>query len=200
MNKTPPLLAALRHATEARHRAVERRIELDRFADLGYYARVVATFERFLNGWEPKVACALPPSLRAWFADRSRLALAGNDLRALGIAPARAEDPCAGIGIRDYASALGSMYVIEGSALGGRVLAREAKRHLGLDAAHGAAYFHGWGEQTGARWQEFLALLARESSANPGAAEAACRAACETFDSIDALLAETLASEPEAAA
>ena len=53
----------------------------------------------------------------------------------------------------------GLTYVLEGATLGGRVISRHIERVLGLDAAHGARFFHGYGEQTGAMWKAFRAAL-----------------------------------------
>ncbi len=49
-------------------------------------------------------------------------------------------------------------YVLEGSALGGRVILRQLKP-LGLSEAAGASYFAGDGPETGRRWTTFLARL-----------------------------------------
>ncbi|WP_167856883.1 biliverdin-producing heme oxygenase [Hymenobacter aquaticus] len=51
---------------------------------------------------------------------------------------------------------LGSMYVLEGSTLGGQVLARQ----LANAGIAGRAYFTGNGEQTGPLWKSFCQLLA----------------------------------------
>ena len=62
----------------------------------------------------------------------------------------------------DLAAVLGSLYVIEGSALGGRVIAPQLKRTLGLTQGAGASYFHGFGGETAAMWSNFRVLAALE--------------------------------------
>jgi heme oxygenase (biliverdin-IX-beta and delta-forming) len=54
----------------------------------------------------------------------------------------------------------GSLYVVEGSALGGRVLASRLDRLLGAGAVGGRRFFIGHGSDTGALWRGFLADLA----------------------------------------
>lgn len=82
-----------------------------------------------------------------------------NDLEVMGIhtpvpAPGR---PFAGsIKVTDLAAALGYMYVIEGSMLGGQVLLRQVKKKLGFDENHGASFFGGYGADTGKYWKRFL--------------------------------------------
>jgi heme oxygenase (biliverdin-IX-beta and delta-forming) len=53
----------------------------------------------------------------------------------------------------------GCLYVLEGSALGGRVISKRVKQTLGLGPATGGAYFHGLGRQTASHWSNFLTAL-----------------------------------------
>lgn len=53
--------------------------------------------------------------------------------------------------------ALGIVYVIEGSTLGGRVILKNISGVLGYDEANGAQYFSGYGNTTGSHWKNFLA-------------------------------------------
>ena len=55
--------------------------------------------------------------------------------------------------------ALGMLYVLEGSTLGGRIISKHILKTLGYDFHTGAAYFNGYGDQTGAYWKNFLAVL-----------------------------------------
>ncbi len=77
-------------------------------------------------------------------------------------------------------SVLGALYVVEGSALGGRSLARGLDRLLGPGTPHGRRFFEGRGQETGAAWRAFLVRLehaSRESSARAAVIESAV----ETF-------------------
>jgi heme oxygenase len=54
------------------------------------------------------------------------------------------------------------MYVVEGSTLGGRLIARQVERGLGLGSNNGCSYFQCYGEQVGPMWKAFgTTLLAR---------------------------------------
>ncbi|RZJ76150.1 MAG: heme oxygenase [Flavobacterium sp.] len=55
--------------------------------------------------------------------------------------------------------ALGIMYVVEGSTLGGRVILKNIKESLGYGENNGARYFAGYGGQTGSRWKMFLEVM-----------------------------------------
>jgi heme oxygenase len=64
-----------------------------------------------------------------------------------------------GFGLPTSGHGLGCLYVLEGSALGGRVISKRVKLTLGLGPATGGAYFHGLGRQTASHWSEFLTAL-----------------------------------------
>ena len=57
------------------------------------------------------------------------------------------------------AFALGIMYVIEGSSLGGRVILKNISGALGHSEESGARYFAGYGGETGSHWKNFLSQL-----------------------------------------
>jgi heme oxygenase (biliverdin-IX-beta and delta-forming) len=49
----------------------------------------------------------------------------------------------------------GSLYVIEGSTLGGQVISRHLKGKFDLDETKGAAFFSGYGKETGKMWNGY---------------------------------------------
>lgn len=160
-----------------------------------HYGRMLQVFDAFLAGWEPAVAAALPARWHRWLASRSRRPFLQQDLHALGLAPA-------GIAphvppLSTAAAAWGSLYVMEGSALGGQVITRSLAE-AGLHPHRGTAYFHGWGAATGPMWRDFRALLELQLVAPEAAAEA-CDAACRTFDTLSNLLESALHERAPAA-
>jgi heme oxygenase len=59
----------------------------------------------------------------------------------------------------DVAEALGVMYVLEGSTLGGKILYKHMHQYLNMDAENGASYFYGYGSKTGILWKNFIAAF-----------------------------------------
>lgn len=55
--------------------------------------------------------------------------------------------------------AIGIMYVVEGSTLGGRFILKNIQDALGYDETNGASYFAGYGNKTGSHWKKFLKEL-----------------------------------------
>ncbi|MDC8014397.1 biliverdin-producing heme oxygenase [Tahibacter soli] len=89
-----------------------------------------------------------------------------------------------GLSLDGPAAALGSMYVLEASALGGLVVARAVSGQHGLGPSHGARYFVGWGERTGTLWREFRATLDAELGDADHLSDRACAAAVATFEAL----------------
>ena len=122
------------------------------------YGRALQVLHSVRAGWEPGLDAMLPGERGA------HLSWLDADLRHLGLRPLA---PAETVGVGDVGGAWGVRYVLEGSALGGQVLVREAGA-LGMGAAAGARYFAGSGRETGARWSGFLARM--ESAPVGGAA------------------------------
>ncbi|QLQ37283.1 biliverdin-producing heme oxygenase [Micromonospora robiginosa] len=178
-----PMLAALRDGTRDQHAAVERRLGLpDRIRTR---ADLVAVLTALLDAWAP-----LERDLAA--ADWSGLpldprlgeaaALLRADLATLGGDPARPVSS-SGLDLASVARAAGGRYVLLGSALGGRVIAPEVERRLGLRAGEATGFFRRVGGAPGRDWRAFrLAVAGREWSA--GETADAVDAARSTFDLI----------------
>lgn len=181
-------LLALRRATHERHARIDSLMDLRRMGDRGRYGRILQAFHAFLAPWEQSVASALPAHRHAWLHGRSRRHFLQEDLAALALRPLA--DTPAVPRLQGNAAAWGSLYVIEGSALGGQVISR-ALAGEGLVPGKGSSYFHGWGDDTPGMWRDFRSELRSELAA-PACVEAACAAACATFDALTAHLHRTL--------
>ena len=187
---------ALRNATAARHRILESALPLASLPlEAALYGRALAGFEVFLQAWEPRIRSALPLRLHGWLTTRSRYELVRADIERLRCERTRLaaslKKACVasvdGIELRGACAiyaAFGSMYVMEGSALGGQVIAKVARDSLGIHARNGGAYFTGHGAATAAGWRSFLGLLEAEVGCEPLPRSAACKAAEQTFDAL----------------
>lgn len=91
---------------------------------------------------------------------KSRLII--GDLLATGLSEAEIDAlPVHRFEFSSIAEALGIMYVLEGSTLGGKILYRHVHEVLGLTPENGASYFWGYGAQTGNLWKSFISSLAQ---------------------------------------
>jgi heme oxygenase len=60
-----------------------------------------------------------------------------------------------------FEEAVGILYVLEGSSLGGQVMLRQATLLPGISAIAGARFFAGHGDRTAQMWNDFVAILNR---------------------------------------
>jgi heme oxygenase len=109
---------------------------------------------------------------------RSKWAWLEQDLRALGVDAPRQLPACQALpALSSRAACFGCLYVLEGSTLGGQVIARHLSATLGLGANTGARYFTGYAGETAAMWRAFRSSLAafaeEESTLAPGVIESA---------------------------
>ena len=198
------VLSELRLTTRAEHDRIERILRLAEPMPIERYGAILRGFDAFLRAWEPRIHAALPERLQGWFRARRRGGFAsadvewlrseaGLDLRDMR-APAAATLPLGGL-----PEVLGSLYVIESAAPGGRVIAPQLKRTLGLAQGRGASYFHGFGGETGVMWNNFRVLAALEVGESSRATVLACQGAKRTFAALIELFAP-LAADAEPAA
>jgi heme oxygenase (biliverdin-IX-beta and delta-forming) len=187
-------IAELRLTTRADHDRIEQILRLDQPMALERYAAIMAGFDAFLRAWEPRIHDALPERLQPWFRPRRRGGFASADLEWLrdvaGIEPPDYRAPmAAALPLIDLSQVLGSLYVIEGLALDGRVVAPRLKRTLGLDQGRGASHFHGFGGDTGVMWANFRVLASLEIGDSPRETVRACQSARRTFAALFELFA-----------
>jgi heme oxygenase (biliverdin-IX-beta and delta-forming) len=182
-------LTELRLTTRAEHDRIERVLSLAEPMTMARYAAIMSGFDAFLRVWEPRVQDALPARLQPWFRVRRRGGLASADVAWLrdeaGEAPpAMSAKAAATLPLDHLVQLLGSIYVIEGSALGGRLIAPHLRKTLGVGPGHGASYFHGFGGQAGQMWRDYRVLASLEIGESSNAMARACRSAKRTFGAL----------------
>ena len=154
-----PLLDLLRSATRAAHTSLEDALGLlEPPLSRRRFVHALQAFHAFHVMWEPQVmALAADPRL---LEPRSKLSALERDLGALGLPVATS--PRKGGFDLDYlstpAAAWGSLYVIEGSTLGGQVISK-ALRTAAWAPDGGLTYFNPYGRRTAAMWAEFREAL-----------------------------------------
>jgi len=171
----PSLRWVLRTATQGVHDRMHRHAGFAAIQDatigLADYRDLIVRLYGFYVPFE--AATAIGPGRSRWLA---------GDLEALGLErPLQALPKCPHVPCLDSAHLrLGAMYVAEGSALGGRDLARSLDRLLGKDVTEGRRFFTGRGAGTGEAWRGYLAQLSAAPSEPPVRAEI-IKGAVETF-------------------
>jgi len=104
-----------------------------------------------------------------------------DDVTAGGYAPATIPRCAAMPRFATPARQLGALYVVDGSTLGGRRLARHLEPLLGYLGMRGRRFFLGRGAETSEAWNALLARLA-SAEGTPAVREEIVEAAVTTFD------------------
>lgn len=176
------LLERVKIETALAHDRIEQGFDLGaRTSSPSAYRDLLARLYGFHAAWEPRAEAALAHA--EFFHGRRKVDLLRTDLHELGMTDSdiRQLALCVPtVPMRTPADAFGSMYVVEGSTLGGILIARHVERRLGLGLNNGCSYFRCYGEAVGPMWKAFgTTLLAH---CGPRDEKAVVTAARRTFD------------------
>lgn len=183
------VMAMLKSGTAAQHQNVENLMPFFREQfSLQDYTQTLAAFLGFFEPVEQALRDATDwAAVGIDIQQRSRAHLLRNDLQALGLSAAEiASLPRASSlpPMDNLESALGCLYVLEGSTLGGQVIGRELARRFGIDASTGASFFLSHGSGVGDMWREFC-FVVRRHAGQPDSRQLAIEAAKQTFASLE---------------
>jgi heme oxygenase len=184
---TVDLATRLRFETTDAHQDLEDKLALlRRPPDRQRFMAVLERFHGFHAVWEEAIRHR--SRYAAFHASRSRLPHLRRDLAALGRTSAEmarlpeCREAEALVSADD--AALGSLYVLEGSTLGGQVIGRELAG-AGWLPPGGLTYFNPYGHRTGEMWRSFRSWLSVQDVDHKAAAEGARR----TFRLLEAWVA-----------
>jgi heme oxygenase (biliverdin-IX-beta and delta-forming) len=138
-----------------------------RLSSIAAYCDLLRTLWQLHAGYEAAFAGQPWSSGPIDFAARCRSDMLLTDLRALGAADIP-HSP-SHVPVADLLDAIGCLYVLEGSTLGGQIILRRAGEGLGLTAAGGAGFFHGYGARTGAMWRQLIDAINHIPADSPDA-------------------------------
>lgn len=179
----------LKSETKPFHRAVEsahyQRALSSGNLSLAQYARYLNILLGIHSQWETQ--CATYPDWAQYgirIEERSRIPQLHMDLAHMGIAVA----PAVGVSWMpgSFAQAAGLMYVLEGSTLGGNILAeRVPKIFAGQVAAECTHYFRAYGSETMRLWREYCDFLDRFGEAHADLQAECIAAASSAFTALE---------------
>lgn len=161
-----PASALLRSATQDRHRRIERTPALGRLFDEDYtlaeYRALLARLYGFYVVVEPALAGWLG-GVEPWAGfEQSRSKRLGEDLAGLGMevgALDRLARHPAPLWIASMNHALGTLYVLEGAALGGQVIKARLIQRFGAGVEATARFHTGDSGRVPSRWAGFKTAL-----------------------------------------
>lgn len=152
------LLQELRQQTSEQHLRLEQELAIeDRLRDLESYRELLKRFYGWWVPWEARVDASNDQALLGFFEPRRKRQKLRADLLYLGLTACEVNSiELAHVReLKTEAQILGSMYVTEGSTLGGQVITRMIEQKLGLSDGHGYSFYRSYGVQVGSMWREF---------------------------------------------
>lgn len=156
---TQPLSKRLKGLTHETHDKLDKSImtaaSFDSVEGYARFAGVQYLFHRDIHALydDPSLQALLPG-----LADRRRMDLIFADLQDLDATLPEGGDPAFAAGSIDAPTALGWLYVAEGSNMGAALLRKEAAK-IGLSDTHGARHLAPSAEGPAAHWRAFTAAL-----------------------------------------
>jgi heme oxygenase len=172
-------LGYMREATHDLHQQLEER--LDVIAQLSDPSRRATLIERYAALYLPSDDALMP-----WLKEIADLDH-GSRSRTPLLARFAGEQVLPPFPVPlNEAEALGMLYVLEGSTLGGRFILR-ALAERGIEDPD-LTFLDPYGAETGARWRAFLAVLARETEGDAARINYACLGAVRAFQHAECVL------------
>jgi heme oxygenase len=188
-----PVTALLKQQTAAPHADLEAivRPHLETMAAPEDYASLLIAFHGFFAPLERAIGPWITAQTLPDWPERRKAALLRADLAILlpgsGPLPHTTDLPA----ISSEAAALGALYVMEGSTLGGRSITRMIRQALPALSPDALRFFTGYGADTGTRWVAFQEALTDFADTEEKQAQLIA-AACETFQKFGTWMEQTL--------
>lgn len=151
----------LKKETKKFHDSIESKLESNRLFDGSFtqenYYKMLLVNHQFIKVYEPMIHQLLTAEDHQFLEkiNFGKLALIEKDLMELGLNPLANQTVDA---LKNREEALGALYVIEGSMLGGMVIAKQLKKYPEL-AETSFNYFGYYGQDIGPIWKSFVAYL-----------------------------------------
>lgn len=194
-------MARLKTGTNDAHRFLEKSSCFKRLFASDYqvveYSKLLSYFYGYFQGMESILFADLPAHYRSVLAYRAKTHLLSEDLKAFAIdesgLPVCHDLP----EMQSLAQKLGCLYVLEGSMLGGQVIARHLKGHFGEGLPATALNFYQcYGANLMQEWQGFASFMNRYfETASEEDCVAAIHAANATFMALQTWVDKQAAAE-----
>jgi heme oxygenase (biliverdin-IX-beta and delta-forming) len=188
-------LQQLRSKTAHSHQLIEQNSVSQSLMSQGVtmtqYVQYLKSMYGFVYGFEKQVFPFLKHNELLQIEDRRKVHLIQADLALLNHTAAQPYviDELFSTHYQTVAAALGGMYVLEGSTLGGQIINRHLSKVLGDSVAGKTTYLTAYAGQTGSMWKVFLQLLC-EAGATTAIEDEIIDSAVNTFSLLNTCLSE----------
>jgi heme oxygenase len=176
------LLDKLRTHTASAHQQLEKLLvpRIKQATSAEAYKEILQLFYGYFKPLEDKIEKYIDSTLLSDYEERRKAAAIVADINYLS----GLQGPfklCTNLpAIDNSRQAIGALYVMEGSTLGGKVIKSILMKNLDMDGTNGFSFFGGYGDDTPVKWQVFTSTL-NEKFSDPATHEDVLLAAHDTF-------------------
>lgn len=176
------LLEKLKSHTSVAHQELEKLTipRIKQATDKEAYLSVLKLFYGFFHPLEIEVSKHVDPTLLPDYEERRKSTALLSDINYLS----GTQDPlklCDDLPvISNSRQAIGALYVMEGSTLGGKIIKSILIKNLGADGSKGFDFFGGYGDDTESKWNVFKQTV-NEKFSDPATHDEILTAANDTF-------------------
>ncbi len=177
----------IKEATKEAHQQLEKKVvlKLKSIRSNADYADVLKHFYAYFNTVEKAIKPYITSSVLPDYAERRHSGYLKADIEELG--GDTSELPAVTVPqISSVPEALGALYVMEGSIMGGSIIVQMLAKY---GVTKGVSFFSGYGEATGQMWGKFVAVLNAQAE-NEKQQILAIKAANETFSNFGEVFGE----------
>lgn len=177
------IMERLKEDTKTAHQQLEKATIpfIRRSTNNEHYELLLKMFYGYFRPMEEKIQKLVPESLLQDIGERRQTVALLNDLKKIGAETASLELSAHLPELKTVAQAIGALYVLEGSTLGGRFISQMLMNQLERPATEGISFFSGYGDQTDAKWKLFTETVNHYAAQHPEQTDEMVKAADETF-------------------
>lgn len=185
------ILERIKAATAAKHNSIEKAPMMLPLSEQTitrlHYGEILRSFYGYFSPIESRLNQleGLPQHLPD-FGERRKAHLLLADLQTLGMIHNNVS-MCTDLPpLNTISQAFGTLYVLEGSTLGGQYISRVVKKNLNLSDGEGTSFFEGYRKETGTRWKLFQqALVLYSTNLEPPEEAMLIESANKTFEKLE---------------
>lgn len=188
-----PVAGIVKESTQPLHSETERLLfpKLSSIQSADDYAVILKMFYGYYLPLEEKIQQHITASLLADVHERRNAGAALHDLKSIGKfetnLPLCSHLPS----IKNAAQAFGALYVLEGSTLGGKMIAKMLLKNTSFPLTENSVtFFAGYKEETGNKWKTFLEAFNRQDNVDE-----MVQSATDTFFYLKRWIQQTLYNE-----
>lgn len=172
------LSTKIKDATKEAHQQLEKKVVLKMKAirSNADYADVLKRFYAYFSEVEKAIKPFITSEILPDYAERRNSSYLKADIEELGSSVEELPEAVAPK-INNVVEALGALYVMEGSIMGGPIIVQMLAKY-GVDK--GVSFFSGYGESTGQMWGKFVGVMNAQAETEEQQ-EQSIRVADETF-------------------